>query len=189
MNTDQIQMVEFDSTTVADVAARPEVRDAITAFEPLPFPAGEEAATWLRQVIDHQRAPCPTRLFFAGDEMELAGFYAAEPIAFTLSGTDFWILKIRLPKTKEGPQPGTTLRQIARSRATASGFGEDIFNYAFLKAKMEGSVAMIIDPHDETVAKMWRDNYRFMAVSRVTDAYQSERLFLPVEKPQGSWPS
>lgn len=149
------------------------LREEIDRFEPLPFPAGEDAIAWLRRHIRQPgEFPLLTILDLDAESEALLAFCVLGYIPYDFDST-----------------PGQVAGEIAwlaRSARTEPGFGERLFAYALRNAEQQGLSALVVTPHDtDTAEKVWVERFHFRPPPP-EDQPESEppRLFLPLQFPE-----
>ena len=163
--------------------------EAAKAFDPLPYPAGNAAKTWLQSCVDERPPDVQTWIALRADN-SIVGFYSMYPEAFNLHGNDSVIMRLRRGRNDPGnPQPAMLLAWVGRSASRSDpGFGRTLFGHALGNAESQGAVAMIVDPFDEQTAKLWTKR-RFMPAAPEPGGKQTGRLWFAVIPPSGNWPS
>ncbi len=170
----------------------PSLLAAIESFQPLPFPAGEEAARWLREhVANPSEKPWQVILMLEEEGDEMLGFLVLGYTTITLSPDDVPMIakKIEAP---DQPQVALEVAWIARSAKTAKGFGKEVFTYSVSFGIDGGAVAMIVTPHDEeTAEKVWKRRFRFRVPRQDDQSPEAPlRLWYPAYRYEGGgWPS
>lgn len=170
----------------------PKLKAAIERFQPLPFPAGEEAARWLlRQIKEPSSTPWRVILMLEEEANELFGFLTLGYTMITLSPGDVPMIAKKLEAPTE-PQVALNVAWIARSALTESGFGKELFTYSVSFALDGGAVALVVTPHDEeTAEKVWIKRFRFRPPRESDQSPEAPlRLWYPAYRYEGgNWPS
>jgi len=173
------------------VGDRNPLADAIMNFEPLPHAAGQGAQKWLRARVTERDVPIETHLALERSGAVL-GFYAVEPMTMSLAKDDWIKILLRRKGADDPEQPGLLICWIARSRDTESGFGENLVQHAIINARVQGSVALAVRPHDAPTERLWCDRYHFMRFKNDSTGPNDTAAMLwhPVDAlAPGSWPS
>jgi hypothetical protein len=170
----------------------PSLTTAIEQFQPLSFPAGGEAARWLRnQVEAPDEKPWQVILMLDEKTDELLGFLVLGYTMITLSPGDVPMIAKKLEAPLK-PQVALEVAWIARSAGTEKGFGHELFTYSVSFAIDGGAVALVVTPHDEeTAEKVWIKRFRFRLPREADQSPEAPlRLWYPVYKYEGGgWPS
>jgi hypothetical protein len=132
-------------------------------FEPLEFEAARRAKLWLDSNLAAEVLPLTTYFIFSDeDEDELFGFFVLDKIEVKVAPFDLPIMQMR--KAIEDPnaarQSATKLVWIARSKASPSGLGQEMFDYALHLAEEDGCCALMVDAFDQgTAEELWMKRY------------------------------
>src|SRR5215213_7643197 len=145
-----------------EAGLEPKLASAIEQFQPLSFPAGGEAARWLRnQIKAPEEQPWQVILMIDEKSGELLGFLALGYTMITLSPGDVAAIAKKLNAPLK-PQVALEVAWMARSAGTEKGFGHELFTYSVSVAIDGGAVALVVTPHDEeTAEKVWIKRFRF----------------------------
>lgn len=182
---------ELTADLLGDLKPESELARAIEEFAPLDYPAGVEAADWLRGVLHARNAPFETHVV-QGPGGELLGFYGISPLSFELSRDDYAKLSIRAKRDLgHHAQPGRLLELIARSRGSGNGFGFSLFTHAVAHALACKAVALLMQPRPET-AGIWSSlpyDCRPLEPPPGRPPYDPPVLWHPVWEPaEPNWP-
>lgn len=132
----------------------PALTDAMNAFRPLGFPAGEAAAEFLKNEAVVNSAMTRTHLLVA--ESRIEGFVSLCSGSVKLSERSIRSLGLR---TTIKTMPAIVLTWVARHRASST-TGLELVETAFALARESahniGVAAFVLDPWDEKVADVWR---------------------------------
>jgi hypothetical protein len=134
--------------------ASPKLIKAMDAFESLDFPAGDAAASFLKEEAVVNSAMTRTHLLVTDDRVE--GFISLCSASVKLSERSIRSLGLR---TTIKTMPATLLTWVARHReSSTSGLElvETAFALARESAKNIAVAAFVLDPWDEKVAEIWR---------------------------------
>ncbi len=140
------------------VEALPTLGKAIDAFDPIPGPAGESVAIWLKEraLREPQEATVRVRLSHG----KVTGVYALCAAQVALSGGD----RAQLGGVHYRTQPAILIAQFARA-ADTPGIGDELLSHAVDKARLAlayvGATVLVVDPFDEDTAQMWRERFGF----------------------------
>lgn len=186
MNVSDIYWRCLDQSLLGDA----EMRDALIRFEGLANPAGAGAQAWLRDRANSSGVPFETQLACSKASGQILGFYAISPHDMELSRDDsaiVWVRRLRDRNRSSRRQPAFEICWIARHRETSPGFGRNLFEHAVINAKDQNRVALVVTPHDEATAELWRSKYRFMPFKKPPGDAPA-RLWHPVDEPVIKWP-
>lgn len=142
----------------AAVAALPGLAAAIDAFRPVPGPAGESVAKWLKEraFSEPQEATVRIRL----SDGRVTGVYALCAAQIALSQQE----RSQLSGVYFRTQPAILIAQFARS-ADTPGIGDEMMLHADATARRAlhyvGATALVVDPFDQDTAEMWRSRFGF----------------------------
>jgi hypothetical protein len=136
---------------------------AIQGFQPLPFEPARKAAEWLDSNLRAGRLPMDTYLVLSEDSSQLLGFFVLEPMEVFVSRGDQPILELRHKlDDPSAAQSALRLVWLARSALTTSGFGQELFDEVLVKAVEADTLAVLVEPYDETTAqRIWIDHFQF----------------------------
>lgn len=182
--SDKLNFVHLTTQTVVALTRDDDLYSAIRAFEPLPFPAGERAAEWLRSRLDQAHVPIETQILLDAAGQTVLGYYAVRPVALELTNRDHVKLAVRRRGVQWEPQPALLLSWIARSRASSAGSGRHLFLHAVGNALLNKCVALLIEPDQEATKQLWVRGYRCMEIDG-----DPGMLWYPVDQPARGWPS
>lgn len=138
------------------VAALPGPAAAIDAFRPVPGPAGESVAKWLkvRAFSEPQEATVRIRL----SDGRVTGVYALCAAQIALSQQE----RSQLSGVYFRTQPTILIAQFVRS-ADTPGIGDEMMLHADAPARRAlhhvGATALVVDPFDQDTAEMWRSRF------------------------------
>lgn len=183
---DDLKWVSLARGSVSQI--RPDESRAVSNFEPVPFEPGIAARDWLRLRVSGECDLLETVLKFrtTGTQTELLGFYAIQDADVYPTERERFALRLRRIRMREpDPQLASMIAWMVRSRTSPSGSGEDLFDHALGHAIELGSVALLVEPHDEATENMWHRHFRFFSVdekSRGSDK-NVRRLWYPVKRP------
>ncbi|MGE5282943.1 MAG: hypothetical protein ACM3N0_11620 [Chloroflexota bacterium] len=168
--------VRWDHTTKEDSELALKVED----FEPLEYPAGIEAARWLKEDALENDGMSKTRLLMTDERVE--GFISMCFGTVELTGGG----KKRLPVTRRLQRtqaPAFIVCWVARHRdspipgmqlmLTAVGLAREAKH-------LGGLVALALDPHDDEVAMMWQNQPWYFRKCREREDGRPARLYLPI---------
>lgn len=147
--------VRIDETVLRSL---PGLRDAVRDFEPVPGPAGESVATWLREraLCEPQETAVRVRLGFG----RVTGVYALCAAQIALSAKE----RAQLGGLRYRTQPAILLAQFGRA-AHAPGIGDEMLRHAVSTARKAlryvGASVLVVDPFDMATAAMWRERFGF----------------------------
>jgi hypothetical protein len=147
--------VRVDSRVIASL---PALGEAISAFKPVPGPAGESVATWLaeRALREPQEATARVRLSHGN----VTGVYALCAAQVALGSDD----RAQLGGVHYRTQPAILLAQFARADESP-GIGEELLRHANTIAQRAlryvGATVLVVDPFDSDTADMWRQRFGF----------------------------
>ena len=153
-----------------------DIAEAVRTFEPIAMPAGHAAAAWLKDEALEQYPGVVTYLQIGNDRLE--GFVALQAGSVRLTNSDRRKIGGHSWVGGESTQGATYLRWIARHRDAAV-TGESLFAFAVALAveagEKIGSVALVLDVHDEAEAQLWQQRYSFLRENQ----RDSSRLWIP----------
>ncbi len=142
--------------TVETLAAVPALAEALEAFEPVPGPAGESVATWLREqaLREPQEATIRARLSYG----RITGVYALCAAQVALAED----ARAELGGLHYRTQPAVLLAQFARS-VDAEGIGGELLQHAVGATHRAlwwvGATVLVVDPFDEATDGYWREHW------------------------------
>ncbi len=138
-----------DDDRFADVAA------AVEAFESIPTPAGETESYWLRRESLWSYPSTITRVLVRDGLVQ--GYYSLT--GSTVRLTNRHLRALPLPMANPNPlQPATLISHLAKHRhatITADTILMHAVGVALEVAQLQGSVALVVEPHDETSAELF----------------------------------
>lgn len=157
-----------------------DIAEGVRAFEPIDTEAGRAAASWLKEEALDQYPGVATYLQYANGRVE--GFVALQAGSIQLKNGGRRAVGKRSKGDSRWLEGATCLRWIARHRDSMSS-GDDLFEFAAALAleasKTIGSVALVLEPHDQSDAEFWRRKYSFLRQG----SGDALRLWLPVIEP------
>jgi len=142
--------------TVETLEALPALAEAVEAFEPVPGPAGESVARWLREraLQEPQEATIRARLSFG----RITGVYALCAAQVALAEE----ARAELGGLHYRTQPAVLLAQFARA-ADAEGIGSELLEHAVGATRRAlwwiGATVLVVDPFDEATDDYWRERW------------------------------
>jgi hypothetical protein len=162
------------------ISALGELADAISAFEPVPGPAGESVAEWLtdRALAEPQEATVRVRL----SDGKVTGVYALCAAQVAMSIED----RAQLGGAYYRTQPAILLAQFARA-ADTPGIGGEMLQHAAHTAHLAlhhiGATVLVVDPFDEDTDSYWRKHWGLEASEqRVPGNRQLKRLWAAIPR-------
>ena len=143
----------------ADSAAWDDLAEAVEAFEPPCNPAGEECAEWLKEQALHDYPHTATWVLFKSGLIE--GFFAISSglleISYPDSGQDGEVEKEKWPCSQ--------IKWLCK-RDRGKFHGRSMFMQAAFQAsevaKLQGNVALVIDPFDSKTAAVLERRHEFL---------------------------
>ncbi|HEX9966599.1 MAG TPA: hypothetical protein VGB06_01505 [Solirubrobacterales bacterium] len=148
-------------------------------FESLDHPAGLAAAKFLRSEALANAAMTRTHLLLADDRIE--GFFSLSSASVRLSGRSIRSLGLRTAITTI---PAILMTWVARHRnSEVSGLElvETAFALARESALNVGAAAFVLDPWDERVAEIWRNEPYPFRDSEQARKNKPPRLWAPLD--------
>ncbi len=157
-----------------------ELAEKVEAFEPLNYPAGVEAARWLREDAYDNDGLTKTRLLVSDERVE--GYIATCFGTVELTEGGMKRLAVRrdlrrrqapaflvcwVARHKDSEIPGTQLMLTTVSLARHA-------------KRNSGLVALALDPHDEEVSKMWQATPWNFQKCRHREGNRPTRLYVPI---------
>ena len=142
--------------TAETLAALPALAQAVEAFEPVPGPAGESVAVWLREraLQEPQEATIRARLSYG----RITGVYALCAAQVALAEE----ARAELGGLHYRTQPAVLLAQFARA-VDAEGIGGELLEHAVGATRRAlwwiGATVLVVDPFDETTDGYWREHW------------------------------
>ena len=149
-------------------------RGALDQFDAGPTPAGVAASAWLRDRALTQHEISRTRLYIAGGR--ISGYYSLCNSSFEISSR----------KRRSLLRVETTIRTLPASLVTwlakdqrAGIDGKVLIQHAIATAReataAAASVALVVDPFDDTTAEIWKNRFGFRE-----SLEDSDRLWMPL---------
>jgi hypothetical protein len=142
--------------TAETLATLPALAKAVEAFEPVPGPAGESVARWLREqaLREPQEATIRARLSYG----RVTGVYALCAAQVALAED----ARAELGGLHYRTQPAVLLAQFARA-ADAEGTGGELLEHAVGATRRAlwwiGATVLVVDPFDEATDGYWREHW------------------------------
>lgn len=175
------QVGEWVCLTDARVSEEPELLEMIDSFTPVDKPAGGEAARWLRDDALASGSAGSTRTWMCLDEGKIQGFAAlcATSVEFAKPA----LLGMGLSANRH-VQGSMLVAQAARHRESGiDGRHLIAFSFAIAREISEtiGCVALVLDPADPAVEKVWKADPYYFHESETTNRNGLKRLYLPLE--------
>jgi len=165
--------VRYTPETAPALAAR------VEAFQSLDVPAGLEAARFLKESALVNATMSRTHLCVTEERIE--GFYSCCSGSVRLSGRSVKSLGLR---TELQVMPAILLTWVARNRE-GSVTGREIISTAYALAREAAdtiaATALILDPMDEAVSKLWQGAPYGFQLSEQTRGKKPTRLWLPLD--------
>lgn len=157
-----------------------ELAQKIEEFVSLDFPAGEEAARWLREdALDNDGL---TKTWVLESDERVEGFIATCSGQVDLTGGG----KKRLPvprRLHRTQAPAHIVCWVAKHRDSPISGKQLMLTTVGLAREAKrntGLVALALDPHDEEVAKMWRSKPWYFQKCRNPEDGRQARLYIPI---------
>lgn len=133
-------------------------------FDPVPLDPSAEMTNSLRAGI--RRRSMHSETTRALYNHELLGFYAVEQVLTDISNRPGPILDAARILRIRRPQRGWLLSSIVRSASTEPGFGQVLLENVVGEALTDESIeAIFVEPANDRVARMWREDYGFEPVA------------------------
>lgn len=166
--------------------------DAVEEFESLDNPAGRAATGWLQNDALSWHGSTLTYLMLLDRRIE--AYYAVTASSVLLSQRDR--RRGDLPPGLPPRQPATLIAWLAKHRdATTPGLTilHHAFAVALLVSELQGTIALVLDPYDESTARMWVDmpdvQFRRSAAERDAGDHgaggeKPRRLWMPLRLPE-----
>lgn len=165
--------------TLSRVTATAELIEAMDAFQPLDCPAGRAAAEFLSDEALTNSTMTRTHLLATDDRIE--GFISLCSGSVQLSERSIRSLGLR---TTRKTMPAIVLTWVARHRespVTGRELVETAFALARESAKNVGVAAFVLDPWDEKVAEIWRNDPYPFRDSEQKRKRKPPRLWTPLD--------
>jgi hypothetical protein len=165
--------------TVSPETVTPELTEAMAAFQPLDCPAGAAAAHFLNEDAVVNATMTRTHLLIADNRVE--GFISLCSGSVELSERSIRSLVLR---TTIKTMPAIVLTWVARDREssiTGLELVETAFALARETAETIGVAAFVLDPWDEKVAEIWRNEPYPFRDSEQKRRRKPPRLWAPLD--------
>jgi hypothetical protein len=170
---------EWVHLTEEQVNADPALLKAVERFEPVPGPAGQRAAEWLKTSALAQSGHIATYVLIQGEQV----------LAFYSLGMGEVELRTQHRKALASPHPrlGAVLVLWLARAADADVRAEAILRHVVgigqIAARHVGAAVIALDPFDAETEQLWRGRFGFRAsLTRRRDANGEERtrLWMPL---------
>jgi GNAT superfamily N-acetyltransferase len=152
---------EAEWTELSDevlVASRAKWIDLCDRFEPYPRSPAEKMVATLRKGVRCGQMDSNTHVHHDGD---LLGFYSIDHVSVAISDRAAPIASVA-GAFGIGSEPSLLLSSIVRADNTGKGFGQVILEHAIGLALEQPEIrALCVEPANQRVAEMWRDDYAF----------------------------
>jgi hypothetical protein len=164
----------------AESAVYEDIARGVAEFESLDTPAGAAATAWLKEDALPNHPSTITYLLVLGDRVD--GYFALASSSLELTQRHRRQLKPGQKDYLLDPTQGASLvAWIARHRDAAVS-GRSLFLYAISVAqdvaRLQGTVAFVLDPYDEETAERWAKRYGFKSAR--TPRGEKPRLWIPL---------
>ena len=165
----------------AEQAAYADIARGVAEFESLDYPAGREAAAWLKEeaLASHPY----TLTYLHALEGRVEGFFAIASSAVTLTQGDRQELESDHENHPLKPTQGASLVVWVAKHRDAGTPGDKILSYAasiaLEVAQLQGTLAFVVDPFDDETKAMWKDRYGFRPSDTKVGKGQ-RRLWVPL---------
>ncbi len=166
----------------AESRAFEDVARAVQKFRSLDNPSGREATRWLKQeaLANH---PATVSYVLMGDG-RIEGYFAVASTSVELKQSHRKALSSGQRSHRLSPTQGASLIAWVARHEEAEIDGARLLKFALSIARraafLQGAVALVLDPFDEKLAKLWVERYGFERSQTRVRGGELRRLWLPL---------
>jgi hypothetical protein len=166
----------------AESRAFEDVARAVEKFKSLDTPPGREATRWLKEEALANHPATISYVLMRGGRIE--GYFALASSSVELKQSHRKALSSGQHGHRLSPTQGASLVAWLARHEDAEIDGALVLKFALSIARrvafVQGTVALVLDPFDEQLAKLWIERYEFMPSQTRVRGGRLRRLWIPL---------